>query len=178
MYDSRGNLTIDTFEAVEALKSYIRSFRYAPPEAIDQWYWNEVDIFARGDAAMMIIFIAHTARLIDLEYSAIAGKFGVSELPGGFPVRSGWSLGINTHSGMKEIAFKFIQWASSSRISIPYSILGGCTPRSSLNQTEELLNLYPYFSFAEEQFLKSRKRTYPLGELSGLDLSERARPRP
>jgi multiple sugar transport system substrate-binding protein len=173
IFDRNGNITIDTNEALQALKSYIRCFDYAPPEAIDQWYWPEVDMFAKGNAAMMIIFIAHTARLIDLEYSAVAGKFGVSELPGGYPVRSGWALGISTGSEVKEIAFEFIRWASSSRISIPYSILGGCTPRSSLNQTEELLNLYPYFSFAEEQFLKSRKRTYPFEELIGLGLSER-----
>jgi hypothetical protein len=59
------------------------------------------------------------------------------------------------------------------KIAIPYTILGGCTPRSSLNQTEELLNLYPYFSFAEEQFQKSRKRTYPFDELVSFSLSDR-----
>lgn len=44
---------------------------------------------------------------------------------------------------------------------------------SSLNQTEELLGMYPYFAFAEEQFQKSRKRTYPFEQPVNLSLCER-----
>ena len=173
VFDRNREAAIDSYEAVEALKSYIRSFDYAPPYAINQWYYEEVEEFSKGNAAMMINFIAHTAPLIDLEYSTVAGKFGVSELPGGYPVLSGWSLGVHKSSLHKEAAYEFIRWATSSKIAIPYTILGGCTPRSSLNQTEEILSLYPYFIFAEEQFLKSRKRTYPFDEVVNVNISDR-----
>jgi multiple sugar transport system substrate-binding protein len=171
--DRSGNLALGSHEAIEALESYIRSFRFAPKDAVDHWYWDEVREFARGSAAMMIMFIAHTSQLIDFEYSNITGKFDVSGLPGGFPVLGGWSLGIHSRSRNKEAAYHFISWACSTHIAIPYTILGGCTPRSSLHQTEELLNLYPYFIFAEEQFKKSRKRTFPHEELPGFEISER-----
>lgn len=173
VFGRSGDLALGSHEAIEALNSYIRSFQFAPKDAVDHWYWDEVREFARGNAAMMIMFIAHTSQLIDVEYSAIAGKFDVSELPGGFPVLGGWSLGIHRKSTQKEAAYQFISWACSKHIAIPYTILGGCTPRSSLHQTEELLNLYPYFIFAEEQFQKSRKRTHPHDELIGYGISDR-----
>jgi ABC-type glycerol-3-phosphate transport system substrate-binding protein len=173
IFNETGETALQTYEAIEALKCYIKSFQFAHRRSVNYWYWDEVEEFAKGNAAMMIMFIAHTSRLIDLEYSNVAGKFDVCELPGGHPVLSGWSLGIHKNSPSKEVAYEFMKWSSSSKIAIPYTILGGCTPRSSLNQTEELLNLYPYFNFAEEQFQKSRKRTYPFDELIHLSLTDR-----
>jgi ABC-type glycerol-3-phosphate transport system substrate-binding protein len=86
---------------------------------------------------------------------------------------SGWSLGITKACPNPNAAYRFIRWACSSKIAIPYTVLGGCTPRSSLNQIEELSSFYPYLEFAEKQFQKSRKRTYPFDEIVEYMMSER-----
>jgi ABC-type glycerol-3-phosphate transport system substrate-binding protein len=114
------------------LNSYVSSFRYAP-----------------RNAAMMIMFIAHTSRLFDLDYSSVAGKFDVGEVPGGHPVMSGWSLGITKACPNPNAAYRFMRWTCSSKIAIPYTVLGGCTPRSSLNQIEELSSSFSTIACGE-----------------------------
>jgi len=173
VFDEEGNIVIDSYEGMVALKNYIKSFDYAIPGSIDHWWWHQIDTFAKGRAAMMIMYVNHTGNLVDREYSEVVGKFSVAEIPGKIPALGGWSLGINKLSPKREESYRFIRWASSSRIAVPFTVLGGCTPRSMINRAEELLDLYPYLVLAEKSFHKSRKRTYALDNLSEYNLNER-----
>jgi len=122
---------------------------------------------------MMIMYVNHTGNIVDRGYSEIVGKFSVAQIPGKIPALDGWSLGINKASQKYEESYRFIRWASCSQIAVPFTVLGGCTPRSMVNRAEELLDLYPYLSLAEKSFHKSRKRTFALDNLSGYGIDEK-----
>ena len=62
-------------------------------------------------------------------------KIGFDIIPENLFLEDGLS-GINSKSKNKEEAFNFIKWATSQKISIPYTILGGVTPRLNLFKTQ------------------------------------------
>ncbi len=173
VFDESGNVVVNSYQGLVALKNYIKSYDYAIPNSIGYWWWHQIDAFAKGKAAMMVMYVNHTGNLVDRGYSEVVGKFGVASIPGRIPALGGWSLGINRNSEKIEESYRFIKWASSSRIAVPFTVLGGCTTRSMIEQAEELLDLYPYLKLAENNFKYSRKRTYALDNLIGFGLDEK-----
>ncbi len=159
-------------ENIRALKNYCESFQYAPKDAVDAWWDEQVECFAAGKAAMMILFNSQATDIMDPSKSKIVGKIGYEFIPGGKPLIGGWSLGINKNSVKKEEAFKFIAWASDSHLAIPYTILGGTTPCVNLYHSSELSQLYPWLNKALKSFEKSQKRIMPKAQ-SGAVISER-----
>jgi len=174
VFNENGEIVLNSYQGLVALRNYVDGHQYAKPKSINHWWWNQIETFAKGEAAMMVMYVNHTSSLVDRDYSNIVGKFGVGSIPGNIPVLGGWSLAVNSESNNKEVSYDFIKWASSARIAVPYSVLGGCTPHSTLYQAEELLDLYPYLTLAEKDFKKSRKRTYPLDNLNNFRIDERS----
>ncbi len=173
VFDSNGNVVLNSYQGLVALKNYIKSYDYASPDSTDYWWWHQIDAFAKGKAAMMMMYVNHTGNLVDRGYSEVVGKFDVASIPGGIPALGGWSLGVNKASKNIEEAYRFVKWASSSRIAVPFTVLGGCTTKTIIGQAEELLDLYPYLKLAESDFKLSRKRTYALDNLSSFSLEEK-----
>ena len=162
--DEKGNFKLDELGTIKALRNYTESFKY---------FWDEeVEDFSQGEAAMMILFVAHVADIADRSKSKVVGKIGYDIIPGGKPVLGGWSLGINRKSLKKKQAFDFIKWATSKEIAIPYTILGGTTPRINLFKSSELLTIYPWLPRALESFAISKRRTVSKVTTKGL-ISER-----
>jgi DNA-binding LacI/PurR family transcriptional regulator/ABC-type glycerol-3-phosphate transport system substrate-binding protein len=150
---------LDNYETLLALKNYLESFDYAPPGSADSWWNEQVDIFAAGDAAMMIMFVAHATKLANRRFSKVIGKIDFSPIPGNNPVLGGWSLGINRASARKEEAFDFLRWITRSSIAVPLTILGGASPSVDLYKSSELVGIYPWLPKALESFEISRRRT-------------------
>ncbi len=154
-----GNLFLEQRAAIKGLESYIESFNYSSPNSIENYWEEEVEEFSQGKAAMMILFVAHATDITDRSKSKIVGKIGYDIIPGGCPVLGGWSLGINKNSKNKEMAFGFIKWATSKEMAIPYTILGGFTPRIDLFKSSDLLTIYPWLPKALESFSISKERS-------------------
>ncbi|MDF2613690.1 MAG: LacI family DNA-binding transcriptional regulator [Clostridia bacterium] len=171
-FDHNNQAALMSKENIRALKNYCESFNYAPEGATEAWWDEQVECFAAGKSAMMILFNSQATDIIDPSKSKIVGKIGYEFVPGRRPLIGGWSLGINKKSLNKQEAFKFIAWASDCDLAIPYTILGGTTPCVNLYKSSELSRLYPWLNKALKSFDKSRKRIMPKAK-SGNVLSER-----
>ncbi|MDA8226337.1 MAG: extracellular solute-binding protein [Desulfitobacterium hafniense] len=171
-FDEKGNIVLYSKETIKALKNYCESYKYASPTSPDHWWYEQVEEFCSGKAAMMVLFMSHTTDITDRYKSKVVGKIGYDVVPGGTPLLGGWSLGINSNSKKKEQAFKFISWACCKDMAIPYTILGGSTPCVNLYKSSELVSIYPWLPKALESFNLSRKRSIPKSS-SGLVISER-----
>ncbi len=170
-FDGKGNVALNSKEAIKALNNYCESFSYASPTSSEHWWNEQVDEFCQGKAAMMVLFMSHATDITDRYKSQVVGKIGFDIIPGGAPVLGGWSLGINGNSRKKEAAFKFISWACCKDMAIPYTVLGGSTPCVNLYKNPELSQIYPWLPKSLESFSISKKRLLPKSE-SGLILSE------
>jgi len=171
IFDSEGNILIDQEEAVKGLASYQKSFDYAPPEASEQWWNEQVEIFAHGESAMMVLFVAHATAISDRHHLKTVGRIGYEIVPGGKPLLGGWSLGIQSESRLKDKAFEFLNWISREENAIPHMILGGANPSIHLYQSSELRSIYPWLEKSLESFSLCRKRSIPRNYFP--DLSER-----
>jgi ABC-type glycerol-3-phosphate transport system substrate-binding protein len=87
--------------------------QYAP-DPLGSDYGETLEAFGKGMVAMVPQW---TACLASWKESPLLQPFeekvGVAVMPGGTPVSGGWGLGINAASKNKEVAFRFIQYATS-----------------------------------------------------------------
>src|SRR5208337_3297298 len=79
-------LSLDNHETIQALANYMESFLYASPGSEDHWWDEQVREFAEGDAAMMILFVAHATELTNRKISKVVGKIDYEFIPGRAPV--------------------------------------------------------------------------------------------
>ncbi len=163
VFDANDEIVLTKPEAINGIKNYIESYQYAKEGSQDFWWNEQVEIFASGDSAMMILFVAHAAYITDRQHSNIVGRIGYETLPGGISLMGGWSLGIHTESKRKNTAFQFLKWISSKDIAVPYMILGGANPSNYLYNSPELNLIYPWLGKSLESFKNSRKRYVPRG---------------
>jgi ABC-type glycerol-3-phosphate transport system substrate-binding protein len=175
-FSREGRVNPDRTAFIKALKVYKESYKYTDPGSPDFWWDEQLNEFRAGDAAMMIMFIAHASGLADTAGTKIAGKIGYDIIPGGCPLLGGWSIGINSSSSRPEESFSFISWAASKELAIPQTILGGSTASISLYKSSELLTIYPWLPKALESFKTSRKRdisrSTTMGRLSEKDFEQ------
>ncbi len=172
VFDSKGNVTLDSPEAIKALESYSDSFEYASVGS-SLHYWDEqVAEFLAGDAAMMMLFVAHATQIADRSVSKVVGKLGYGLVPGKAGLLGGWSLGMNPASDRKAAAFQFMSWATGKEMAIPSTVLGASTSSLSLYKSSELLDIYPWLAKSLESFGCNRRRWLP-DSLREAGLSER-----
>lgn len=168
VFDKYGNITIDNEESIRGIQSYVESFRYAPAGSPDHWWNEQVEFFAEGEAAMMVLFVAHATEISDRHHLKVAGRVGYDMIPGGTPLLGGWSIGISSDSRDKEGAFRFMQWIANKENAIPHMILGGANPSIHLYQSSELRSIYPWLLKSLDSFHHSRKRQLPSEYYPGL----------
>lgn len=161
IFDARGEVILDQPESLWALRNYAESFRYASDGSADNWWDEQVREFTCGNAAMMILFVAHATRITDRKTSGVVGRIGYAHVPGGVGLLGGWSLAIPASSPSREAAFQFLRWATGPDLAIPATVLGGTTSSIGLYKSSELLSVYPWLPKALESFDRSRKRVLP-----------------
>jgi multiple sugar transport system substrate-binding protein len=160
-FDEKGNVTINSSEALQAVRNFVQSYSYAPPWSVDNNWDGEIDDFYKGKCAMLIQYESHSTRILNRSKLDMTGTVGYGIIPGASPVLGGWSLAINKYSKKSRNALKFIKWACSPEMSIPYSILGGTTAWKSYYKSSDLNLLYPWLSVAYKSYGYSRKRSSP-----------------
>lgn len=164
VFNQKNQITLSDHNAVRALKNYCESFQYANPSAKENWWHEQVHEFSRGDVAMMILYSSYASPLSDRNASCVAGKVGVSPIPGNCPVLGGWSLCINRNSKNFSPALEFIKWACGKELAVPMLLLGGQPTCRSVYESQEIRDMYPWIQKSFEVFPTSHRRKLPKGE--------------
>lgn len=151
----------DREKAVYALENYIECYDYAPPDAPNWWWDDEAMDFCQGNSAMMVQYSDQVTILRDRNISRVVGKVGYDVVPGNASLFGGWSIGMNSHSERKKEAYEFIKWATSERMSVVNAVLGRIIPYTSICESTELLNLYPWHKETFEVFKDAKMRFAP-----------------
>ncbi len=160
IFNSLGQVCINSTNAMQALKSLLKSYQYSSRRNLNSW--NEVaDEFAQGNSAMVILYSSDAGDINNYTKSKTAGNIGYAPIPGGMPVLGGWSLGINRYSKHQEEAERFLLWACGKQNSIPLSLLGGSTLRQEYYERPDLENLEPWKQVVLDSHRMSRKRAMP-----------------
>jgi DNA-binding LacI/PurR family transcriptional regulator/ABC-type glycerol-3-phosphate transport system substrate-binding protein len=160
-FSPEGEVILESPENRWALENYKESFLYASPGSPDYWWDDQFREFAGGGTAMMILFVAHAAELMDRKKSSIVGRIGYTGVPGGKSLLGGWSLAIPASCRDPDRAFAFLRWATGPELAFPSTVLGGTTLSVELYKSSELLSVYPWFPTALECFDTGRKRVLP-----------------
>lgn len=156
-----GKAVVASDKCVAALTNYAESFNYAHPDSPVHWWDEQVEIFGRGDAAMMMLFSDHATPLEDRSVSSVVGKVGFTLVPGKASVLGGWSIGVNPYSEKKNDAFEFAKWTASESLIMPNAMLGRIVPYRSVFESAELHNLYPWYRILPSAFACTRRRAMP-----------------
>jgi DNA-binding LacI/PurR family transcriptional regulator len=156
-----GKAAIASDKCIIALSNYAESFNYAHPDSPQFWWDEQVEVFGRGDAAMMMLYSDHATPLEDRSVSSVVGKVGYSLVPGKVSVLGGWSIGVNPYSEKKNDAFEFAKWTAAESLIIPNAMLGRIVPYRSVFESAELYNMYPWYRILPKAFENTRRRAMP-----------------
>ena len=156
-----GKAAIASESCIAALNGYVESFQYAHPDSPVFWWDEQVEVFGRGDAAMMVLFSDHATPLEDRSISSVVGKVDFTLIPGKASVLGGWSIGVNPFTEKKKDAFEFAKWTASESLTMPNAMLGRIVPYRFVFESAELHNLYPWYRILPSAFACTQRRTLP-----------------
>lgn len=160
VFSESGEVSINSTNAQQALKSLLLSYRYCSGRMLTSW--NDIaEEFGQGNSAMVILYNSDVGHINNYTRSRIAGNIGYALIPGGTPVLGGWSLGLNRYGKHPEEAERFLLWACGEHNGIPLSLLGGSTLRREYYERPDLENLEPWKNIILESSRMSRKRIMP-----------------
>lgn len=160
MFDEHGNITINSNNAVNALKNLKISHQFCSDRKLSSWDECAAE-FSSGDSAMVILYNSDVGDINNYTKSKVAGNLGYALIPGSAPVQGGWSLGLNRHGKHQEEAERFLLWACGSQNGIPLSILGGSTFAKDYYYRSDLDSLEPWKEVALKSNRQSKKRVLP-----------------
>jgi len=157
LLDKRGNITIDTPQAMQALSSYQQMYRYSDMSIYDIWE-NALVGFADGSAAMTVVFINYASDILNSKMSSIAGKLGYAPVPGGRPLLGGGVVGVTKDCTDPDTAYRFMSWLYSDQVAPVFTMLGGLSPCSCAYNNRDINERYPWLSTARRSFPMAQKR--------------------
>lgn len=167
--DERMRPTVDSPEAVEALKFYLKMVATGPPGAETFGHAQRNDAINSGRVAMAIQWPVMIPFNNDPNESVVAGKLGYALNPKG-PVRRSdltgtWAFNIPKPSRHKGAATEFIYWIASRDVAKDLIETGMNPVRLDLLGDPELQKLYPWYAVQLEawSYATSRPRVpfYP-----------------
>lgn len=127
LFNAKGQITVDTPEALTALKNYRETYACSDRTVHDIWK-NVLEGFADGSAAMTVVFINYASHILNSKMSSIAGKLGFAPVPGGRPLSGGGVVGITRSCAHPETACAFLSWLYSNQTAPAFALLVGCHP--------------------------------------------------
>ncbi|MGH3413278.1 MAG: extracellular solute-binding protein [Marmoricola sp.] len=142
-FDSSGNPTVNSPQAVAALEYYVKLLNDDAPSAVVNWNWPDIaEAFARGTLASYIDAHSSAAVLTDPKQSTVIHDLGFGRWPKGPSGKRctsiwNWGFPINGSISRKEqeATWLFIQWAASKETQIRTSYqYHGDSKRSGVNR--------------------------------------------
>jgi multiple sugar transport system substrate-binding protein len=162
MFDANGQPSVNSAEAIAALKFMIELGKYSPPGYVS---FNADEVSAhllQGTAAMSINWPAWISAFNDAAKSKVIGKVEITILPAGH--KSGgaeignWLIAIPKASRNQEAAFDFLVWATSNDQMKKSALAGNPPTRKSLFNDAELISKYPSYPAQLKSLETSRPR--------------------
>ncbi len=144
IFDSCGNVCLDSAQTLKAYINFARSIKCAKPDYRAATDLSAVQDFLAGETAMLISYPSFLTDVNDLRKNSITGSIGYSIIPGHAPLLGGWSFGINSNSRQKEAAMEFLKWTCDEQIANYSTLLGGQSAITSAYTNDELVDLYPW----------------------------------
>ena len=157
LLDSQGRITLDTPEALRALKNYRETYSYSDRTIYDVWK-NALEGFADGSAAMTVVFINYASHILNSQMSRIAGKLGFAPVPGEKPLLGGGVIGITQSCTCPEAACTFFEWLYADLVAPVFTMLGGLSPCRSAYSNRDISEQYPWLSTARKSFPYAQRR--------------------
>jgi multiple sugar transport system substrate-binding protein len=143
IFDHAGNIRVDTPLFRNALEAYLELKPSCGPE-INFWWTDALNSFSSGLSAMTVIFINHVSGIVRASDPELSMKVGAAPVPGNFPLLGGGTIGISAGSGKAGACLDFFEWVYSDEIANMITLLGGLSPRASVFENEEILEIYPW----------------------------------
>lgn len=147
--NKNGDLKHD--ELKESLENYLETFEYSIKEN-NSWWRDSTQEFAKGNAAMAIVFSNHASYIADSKLSEVAGRVGGALIPGSNPLLGGGVIGISKHSPQVHECMEFFKWFYNTDITSALTLLGGSSPNFKEVEDFDLLSIYPWISVISESF--------------------------
>lgn len=148
-FDDGENATLNTPEAIEAYKFYSRMLNlYGPPGTTEMNWLQAMPVFAQGKVAFYTDADSLYTNLEDPSTSAVVDSFGIAQFPAG-PAGAhpynipAWALGINQFSENKDLAWEFIEWATSPEMTLALQQQGQTLARTSVWDSDEGVAGFP-----------------------------------
>ena len=158
LFNAKGQITVDTPEALAALKNYRETYACSDRTVHDIWK-NVLEGFADGSAAMTVVFINYASHILNSKMSSIAGKLGFAPVPGGRPLSGGGVVGITRSCAHPETACAFLSWLYSNQTAPAFTLLGGLSPCRSAYSNRDIKERYPWLSAARRSFPSAQRRS-------------------
>ena len=160
LFDSSGQVCLDSEQSLKAYINFIRSIQSAKPDYRIATDTSAVQDFLSGETAMLISYPSFLTDVTDLRKSSMIGSIGYHLIPGHSPLLGGWSLGISSHSKHKDTAFQFLKWTCDEQVANYFTLLGGQPAIKSVYTNDELTELYPWLPLYHSIY-KYTKPTIP-----------------
>lgn len=143
-----GKANLSSPKALEALERYGSLLKdYGPPGVLDMNWTQAVPIFQQGQAAFYHDADSIFASFFD-DTSKVKDSVGFAPFPKGDNGRraaaiASWALGVNEYSKNKENAWRFIEWATSQKVSAQTMTSLVPSPRASVWEDADAVANYP-----------------------------------
>lgn len=156
--DEKGNITLNTEKAKEALEFYrdLVKSDFVNPRSKDMESIESSRAFARGEAAMMVNWFGFATMCETTEGSRVKGKVDVAAVPHSEEIDSPVSLNVyytwsvSSGSKLKNEAWDFITNTVSKENDINLPLMGAIGCRKSTWYDERVNSVIPYYSRMEE----------------------------
>ncbi|MBL0373310.1 extracellular solute-binding protein [Rhizobium sp. KVB221] len=148
-------------DAVEFYRSMLREPGLVHPEFASTTSVTAGNVFARGEAAMMINWFSCAAFAQLFGTEGVRGNIGVAPLPGATPERPTsllvyWVLGIGAGSSEPELAYEFLRHAASAELDRITALEGGIGARRSTWSDSQVLAEIPFYGAMEAIYRTAR----------------------
>jgi ABC-type glycerol-3-phosphate transport system substrate-binding protein len=146
-FDDKWNPLLDTKEAIETTKMFVKVGTDAGPPAMQGYGWTEcLANIAEGKVAMWHDNSVGMSTLEDKEISKVVGKMGYAPaLAGPAGANTGtwpWGIGMNAFSKKKEATWLFLLWITSKETALAKLMEVG-SPRESVVNSDAYKSMYP-----------------------------------
>jgi multiple sugar transport system substrate-binding protein len=157
-FDAAGRIAVNTPACKKALKEYLEMRNYSSAD-INYWWEDTLGAFSSGLSAMTILFINRAGGLVRTGSPLKTAMVGIAPIPGNCPLLGGGSIGISRQSRNPGEGIEFLKWIYSDEIANIITFLGGLSPRGSVFNNEEILEIYPWLRNIGAYFSSGFRRT-------------------
>ncbi len=132
-------------EAIESLEIYGRVLNKASQPGANDAAFNEGQTtMEQGKGATWMIYLWMQTAL-NTSKSSVAGKIGLSRIPGKAGVMAAWGWAIPTASPKQQQAWELLQYLASYKVSLERALMGSEPVRPAIYENPEVLAKWPEY---------------------------------